>query len=208
MNTKMLASLLVIGAVMAIAGAGTWAVFTDTEENTGTFTSGTIDIAVDGHNPWSDVIGPYQVTGTEGCGTGQVTTLLKPCYIGYINFPVENVGLNPAKVWLTLDNVVDSNVGDRSEPELEAEGGTPVDDISSTIAIDLKVGNRQVILWTADKMLSNTGRIYIGTFEPGESKDVSISFHMDINAGNEYQGDQSSFDIVIEAEQLRTPDNP
>jgi len=205
---KILASLLVIGAVMAIAGAGTWAVFTDTEKNTGTFTSGTIDIAVDGHNPWSEVAGPYQVTGTEGCGTGQATTLLKPCYIGYINFPVENVGLNPAKVWLTLNNVVDSNVGPRSEPELEAENGVPKDDISRTISIDLNVGNWQVIPWTADRLLSNTGRIYIGEFQPGEKKDVSISFHMDINAGNEYQGDQSSFDIVLEAEQLRIEGNP
>lgn len=205
---KILASLLTIGVIMAIAGAGTWAVFTDTEKNTGTFTSGTIDIAVDGYNPWSEKVGPYQVTGTEGCGTGQVTTLLKPCYIGYINFPVENVGLNPAKVWLTLNNVVDSNVGPRSEPELEAENDVPKDDISSTIAIDLTVGNWQVIPWTADKMLSDTGKIYIGEFQPGEEKDVSISFHMDINAGNEYQGDQSSFDIVLEAEQLRIEGNP
>lgn len=212
---KILASLLMIGAVLAIAGAGTWAVFSDTEKSTGTFTSGVIDIAVDGQNPW--VKGPYEVTSNEGCGTGQTeTTRLKPCYVGYIKFPVKNVGDNPANIWLKLKNVKDSNFGPRSEPELEAEKGTPIDDISKHIAVDLNVGNVQLLEWnekTTLNSLSNADdhkgkKIFLGQFQAGEQKDVSISFHLAKDAGNEYQGDRSTFDIELYAMQLSTPENP
>lgn len=198
---KIFASLLVIGAVLGIAGAGTWAIFTDDEQSTGnTFTTGTIDISVDGQNPWTK---SYQVTSTEGCGTGQTkTTKLKPCYIGYIEFPVKNVGDNPANVFLSLDNVVDSNVV-ISEPEHEEDPTDQENDISNHISIDLN-GK-----WLDETLNGIQGdKLYLGHFQPDEEKKVSISFHLDINAGNEYQGDQSTFDINLYAVQLKAEDNP
>jgi predicted ribosomally synthesized peptide with SipW-like signal peptide len=45
MNKKILLSILVLGTVAVVAGAGTWAAFSDTETSTGnTFTAGTLDL--------------------------------------------------------------------------------------------------------------------------------------------------------------------
>ncbi len=50
---KILISLSIVGAVAAIAIGATTAYFSDTETSTGnTFSAGTIDIAVNGQNPW------------------------------------------------------------------------------------------------------------------------------------------------------------
>ncbi|MDI6826781.1 MAG: TasA family protein [Candidatus Aenigmarchaeota archaeon] len=49
MNTRILASLMVIGLVATAMGMGTYAYFYDIETSTGnTFTAGTLDLKVDG----------------------------------------------------------------------------------------------------------------------------------------------------------------
>ncbi|MHC3129017.1 MAG: hypothetical protein IBV52_02955 [Candidatus Bathyarchaeota archaeon] len=53
MNKKILLSILAIGLVASLAGAGLYAVFTDTESSTGnTFTAGKLDISL-GTSSWS-----------------------------------------------------------------------------------------------------------------------------------------------------------
>ncbi len=50
---KILKSLFTIAIVVVVAVGATQALFSDTEESIGnTYTTGTIDIAVDGENPW------------------------------------------------------------------------------------------------------------------------------------------------------------
>ena len=51
MSRKLFASLLMIALGVAAVGAGTWAAYSDTETSTGnTFTAGTLDLTLDGHN--------------------------------------------------------------------------------------------------------------------------------------------------------------
>src|SRR3989344_6998898 len=91
---KILLSLLVVAAVGAGMVYGTKAYFTDTEESKGnTFTTGTIDIAVDGQNPWDREL-PYELED------------MKPSQTDYIDFVVYNVGTNPVNLYKTLTNNV------------------------------------------------------------------------------------------------------
>ncbi|MFA5747358.1 MAG: TasA family protein, partial [Candidatus Paceibacterota bacterium] len=76
MNKKILLSLSVIAAVATIAVGGTIAYFSDTETSTGnTFTAGTISIAVNGQETW-----------TENFVFGD----MKPSQVEYSNFTVTN----------------------------------------------------------------------------------------------------------------------
>ena len=71
---KVLLSLATIASVAVITWGASQALFHDTETSTGnSFTTGTIDIAVDGHNPWE---------------SAKSFTLedMKPSQTGYIDF--------------------------------------------------------------------------------------------------------------------------
>ncbi len=82
---KIVKSLAIIAFVAAIAVGATSSFFSDEEKSTGnTFTAGTIDISVDGQNPWTNT---------------WHNLLDKPSQTNYMNFTIRNVGENPANVW-------------------------------------------------------------------------------------------------------------
>lgn len=212
---KIIMSLAMIAAVGAIVVGATRAYFSDTETSTGnTFTAGTIDIAIDGKNPWQ-----------EKYSTGD----LKPCETGYMNFKIQNVGMNPVNVSKKLYKFV-NNGGIMSEPECEAEKGvyansncsnnTAVDDVQSQIIYDLYVevfaseNETNPIWWQAiyedaDNMSltavygENGGNsVELGMIPVGGYMKVSQSYHFACKAGNQYQGDTLTFDMEIMGEQL------
>ena len=215
---KILLSVAIIGAVAAIVIGATTAYFSDTETSTGnTFTAGTIDIAIDGTNPW---------TGKYNIGD------LKPGETGNINFDIQNVGTNPVNVSKNLSNWNEStgstgypcaNAGDvSSEPEcVAAQANSNVDknDVQSQLVYDLSVkvyrnaGESNLIWWQAiytDADGKSISQIYpnantyvaLGMIPVGGHMKVTQSYHFNANAGNEYQGDALSFDITIKGDQL------
>ena len=208
-----IAIVLIIGAV----AGGTWAYFSDTETSTNnTFTAGTIDIDVNGQNPW------------EGEGYFTIEDM-KPCDVVYIDFTINNIGENEVDVWKHLD--IDENYEDKggaiTEPECEAEGGawvcdsayggcvcidnTAVDDIASLIDYDLVVDGEVIIDIEQKIKISDIDCfwIYLGKIEPNASMVVTQSYHLDKDAGNEYQGDSMGFLIELYAQQIRgCPDPP
>ncbi|MDD5146317.1 MAG: TasA family protein [Candidatus Pacebacteria bacterium] len=225
MNTKIILSLAIIGAVAAIAVGGTVAYFTDTETSTGnTFTAGTIDIAIDGQNPW-----------TSHYSVGD----LKPGETGNINFDITNVGANPVNVSKNLTNW-NSNTGSTgytcpaknqypggdvsSEPECvkAQENGLDKNDVQSWIEYDLyvevydatgtKIWWQQIFNPDENKSLTDvygtSGDQYValGMIPVGGHMLVKQSYHFDYSAGNEYQGDTLSFDMNIRGEQLTGQD--
>lgn len=98
---KIIFSLAMIAAVGAIAIGATTAFFNDTEKSAGnTFTAGTIDISVDGENPWKKSWSNY---------------LDKPCETNYMTFTIKNDGENAANIWKKIDNVV-NGAGARTYP--------------------------------------------------------------------------------------------
>ena len=222
---KILLSVAIIGAVAAIVVGATTAYFRDTETSTGnTFTAGTIDIAVDGQNPW-------QHTQTLN------VIDIKPSQHEYTEYVIKNVGSNPANVFKMVSNFEEGD-GVISEPECLLGGGTwtqspeqgapqcdgsyhSIDNISSVVKYDMSVWVYDVdpkinptadpIWWQViytDKMgktLANLNNINVllGMIPSGWYMKVQQSYHMDKDAGNEYQGDTMNFDITLTAEQLK-----
>jgi hypothetical protein len=215
---KILLSLLTISAVSMVVFAAARAYFSDTESNKGnTFSTGTIDISVDGNNPWTS--SPYTLTD------------MKPSQRGLIDFVIQNVGTNPANIWKTL-NITNRESVIMNQPKCLANGGTWTDgkcpdinprvDIDSKIHYDLRVwvydSNpkdnpdlqpiwHQTIYTDADgKMLSDVGSgnpIFLGMVPSGWWMKVEQSYHMDPETGNWAQGDSLTFDITLLAEQLK-----
>lgn len=214
---KILLSLVVVSALVAAVAIGTQALFSDTETSTGnTFTTGTIDIAVDNQNPWE---------------SSQQYSLLdmKPSYTEYIEFWVENVGTNPANLWKRLDGTEYTDL-ETSEPECDAEGGDWVEDecvnreeedhnLSPYINYDMRVElyniEEELVWWETIYMdednvklsdiMANEDGTYLGMIPVGWRMRVIQSYHMVDVEGvdmNKYQGDGMTFNIELYAEQL------
>ena len=95
---------IAVAVVVGLIASGTWAVFTDTETNTGnTFSAGTIDISLD------------PSTG-QAVATVDGTLDLKPCQTGWININVTNIGTNPCELWKHIGNVLNDE-NEMVEPE-------------------------------------------------------------------------------------------
>jgi predicted ribosomally synthesized peptide with SipW-like signal peptide len=104
MKRSILMSLLVIGAVAAIIGGATLAVFNDTETSTGnTLTAGTLDLNVDGQDD------PNVATLT--------VSDMKPCDdTGYHKWVVKNAGTLPGKLSVSFSPIVNDD-NNCTEPE-------------------------------------------------------------------------------------------
>lgn len=206
---KILLSVMTIAIVAAVGIYATRAYFTDTETATGnTFSTGTIDIAVDDLNPWSRTT-PYQLED------------MKPSQTDYIDFTVHNIGTNPVNLYKTLEHFATSDVV-KSEPELEAEGSQEINNVDDWINYDLKVELYDVDpiqnpgaqpVWWENIYTDGMGHdiklgtrenqpMYLGMIPEGKWMKVYQSYHMVPETGNEYQGDKLTFDIVLTAEQL------
>lgn len=207
---RILLSIITISLVSAVAFGATKAFFTDEEKNTGnTFSAGTIDIAVDGQNPWTRT-SPYQFVD------------MKPSQNEYSNFRINNVGTNPANVFKKVGNVVTGS-GAISEPECQEQGGTwsgtqctsgtEKSDIDTVIDYDLSVkvydaGNNLKwwqMLYNKDVTLASIKNtdMFLGMIPVGWYMDVTESYHMNDNTTNWAQGDLMTFDIVLTGEQLK-----
>ncbi len=212
---KILISLAIIGVVAAIAVGATVAYFSDTETSTGnTISAGTIDISVDGKNPWS---GSYTTAWTD----------FKPGVVQYIDFTVKNEGKNPVVLRKMLDDIV-VNSDFMNEPkcsDLEGTwsggactgGSTIPTDFTGKIIYDMTItpvdalgnpGTPIIIIpedWNIRLSDVNALWMQLGTLDPNESLIVKQSYRLDSSTDNKYQGDSLTFDINLYAEQVGGP---
>jgi len=156
---------------------------------------------------------------------------MKPGYVDYITFNVQNTGSdpNPVNVYKNLD-VTSEATGAVSEPECTDEGGawasnscsnnTENNDLSSNIVYDLKVDvydvNAQKVWWqtiyvdgdgkTIDDVYKGASlydkKVYLGMIPAGGHMIVTQSYHLDSDVTNWAQGDIMTFNINLTAEQL------
>lgn len=222
---KLLASLLMIGLVVGMAGAGTWAYFSDTEKSTAnTFTSGVIDLQVNG----ADLVGNEDLVAL---------TDLKPSFVQYVAKKIVVV-TNPSDLFLEISNPVTTDVT-TTDAEAEAEGETPVKDLQSVTYFDIRIykdlqevpskptnletpGGNYYLIHTAihdEEVTIKTLDIGGGTnsywidvnnaaindLEPGTTYWVIQSFHMDKDAGNKHQADMLTFTETFMAQQTNAP---
>ncbi|MDM8000018.1 MAG: TasA family protein [Dehalococcoidia bacterium] len=204
MRKKLLLSLFTIAIVGSLMGLGAFAQFTDQETSSVSFTAGTIDIAVNGENPW---------TGTFTIADA------KPCQVWYSSFVVTNVGTNPCVVWKTLDNFVTGGGDQRymtasSEPEYQVDPEDTINDIDNWINYDLSVkvykdeaSTNPVwhqVLYNENEVIGNLEDVpvILGSIPVGGRMEVTESYHLRVDTPNKYQGDTLTFDIVLKASQL------
>ena len=198
-------SLLMITAVAALAIGGTVAYFSDTETAPGNkITAGTIDIAVDGNNPW---------TTTSKFTFANVL----PGETESASVTVSNVGNNPLVLWKKV-KVTAETTGTLNEPECVAEGGiwsgstctgspVAVDNISSVINYDMTVDTTPLInsAWKVKVSDVNDLWIPLGKVAVGQTLTVAQNYHLDEATDNKYQGDEMDYDITFYAEQVDAP---
>lgn len=197
---KILLSLSTISAVAILAVVGTTAYFTDTETSTGnTFTAGTIDIAVDGQNPW---------TGTNPW----VVDDIKPSTTHYMKFTIKNVGENTADVWKKITNVQYTG-GLHPESEEKEDPDNSINNIGSVIHYDMYVNGKPLIKESDGYFVTPgahhvTGNgvagywIYLGRIDKDKEMVIEQSYHMDSGTTNWAQGDSMTFDVELFAQQI------
>jgi spore coat-associated protein N len=223
---KIIISLGIIGVVAAAVITGTVAYFSDVETSTGnTFTAGTIDIALGQNgtyeNPWTS---HYTVGDLKPGETGNINFNIKNVGTNPVNVSktLTNIaGNGGAAIYACNQVVTNASYSASSEPECVAEAGTPNDNVASQIIYDLSVkvyaGDSETadpIWWQAiytdaeGKSLTDVygtaggNYVSLGMIPVGGHMIVTQSYHFKETAGNEYQGDQLSFDITIKGDQM------
>lgn len=196
-----------ITAVAALAIGGTVAYFSDTETSTGNVISaGTIDIAVNGENPWTDTK-QYSVANMVPGDTDTMTEKVK------------NVGTNPLVLWKKV-TVTAREDNLQSEPECTDQGGTwanpngpctysatNLNDLDSQLVYSQDIGAGININEAWNVRLSELNDLWMpfGRVEPNTELDVDQHFHLDEATTNAYQGDKLTFTVTYYAEQIDAP---
>ena len=229
---KILFSLMTFVLVVGLVGGGAFAYFSDVETSTGNvFSAGTIDIEVsdDGglnfENPWERL--EFVIAPTA-----------KPCEKYWDVIVVHNAGDNPLLVWKHIGELVcTGGENPEPEQEQEAQTGVN-DNLAEVVWYDLVIAmtaagepgttvadfdtwtgipgaadpgdNDEVIIPQGYVTLEEMECYWFGPFPLGPSEVLVIaqSYHIDAEAGNEYQGDTCTFTVEFYAEQLGGPGPP
>jgi spore coat-associated protein N len=204
MKRKILLSIIIIGVVGALIGAGVFAYFSDTESSTGnTFTAGTLNLQVGSADPATETI---TVSDTYGGDSGSYDWLLK------------NDGSIAGSLDVTFSAIVDAENGVNEPEEADpGEDGTvavPGTDgelaevLSLIIYIDENNDDAYVALddtliysgfvkpGLAGEQLSNYAMA--ANYGSGNDKAVRIEWSIDSGVDNEIQSDSAGFDIEFE----------
>jgi predicted ribosomally synthesized peptide with SipW-like signal peptide len=200
-------SLMVIAITASVLIGGTTAFFSDTETSTGnTFTAGTIDVEVDGENPWVNQF---------------VWEDAKPGRCETMTMNIKNVGQNPLKLWKIVKCLSEDENG-VVEPEQEwyDENGGPKNDIQSAITYEMLVDGNMVVNQEAGITMDQIADSYVGLLklDPGaqpewngilevdETVMVEQTYCMKEETGNWAQSDQLTFVIEVEGRQVDAPE--
>jgi predicted ribosomally synthesized peptide with SipW-like signal peptide len=177
---RVLGGIVTVGAAAAAAGAGTVALFSDTEESTNnTVSAGTLDLGGDGTN---SAVTTVSVSNVAPGDSGGGTTSLK------------NVG--------TIDGVVDlefstptNNEG--ANPDAETDTGSP-GDLGSVLEVTVSLGSTTVRDDTFNNVFDGNDDDTNVPLTAGSTKTLSVDWTLPSGTGNDIQGDEVLGDITIE----------
>lgn len=178
---KILKSLAIIFSMVIMAAGATSAYFTDQVVMiNNNLNTGSIRINVDGEREWN---GKF------------IFNDVKPGYVKHSDFTVNNVGDNPANITKSVDVMSDNG-------HLAS-----VLDYSLSVAIYPPESNTPYwhqTLYDDNVVLQsvNGQGTFLGMLPAGWSMRVNEDYRMQVNAGNAYQNQSMTFNIVIDAEQL------
>jgi predicted ribosomally synthesized peptide with SipW-like signal peptide len=199
---SILLSLLVIGAAAALLGAGSLALFNDSETSKdNTAQAGTLDLEVQSENPLVSAL----VGGDN----------LKPSDTGEVTIELHNVGSMDGQAKIHVANLADDDNG-CNEPELEAEeaaygvgkatcGADPDGELSLHLGVvvwrDLDCNNvldaGEDVYFDGKLHLLESNWYDVGTLKPSVPKCVGFKWHVQDPEpdANIIQSDSSTFDI-------------
>jgi predicted ribosomally synthesized peptide with SipW-like signal peptide len=187
MRKRVIVSLMTIVVLALLVGGGSFAYFSDTETSTGN----TIQAAV-----WDFTEDPIDPPGFP-----LVIEDAKPCEEYHAIVAVNSLVSHELPIWLRITNIVTDD-GINSEPE-EAAGGVGVHNIENWIDFDVGLdidfdGQVDVVLiaFEDDVKLGQVEGYYIprGVWGDHQTINVHLSFHLQSDTPNLYQGDRCTFD--------------
>jgi len=209
---KILMSVLVIAVVASVAVVGISGAWFSEIESTG-------DGAM---SPGAN----YYVAGTielDDIGGVVEVTDLKPCEVGWGYIELHNGGENDGNAWLHFANVIgeENGVTDAEQQAYEdlAEDVAGIDemirnDLERVTVVDMGIDydqDRTIDTWILTEAMGWTLAeleclwIPLGELVVCDYVWVWISFHIDEDAGNEFQSDKVTFDLEVLLQQSGAP---
>ncbi|MCC4771431.1 hypothetical protein FXV91_15050 [Methanosarcina sp. DH2] len=187
LNKKILLSVLIIGLVAAVTGAGTWAQFSDTEKSTGnTLTAGTMNLKLskDGTN-YSNGVSGFTLDGLYPNDKGNIG----PIYVkneGSVDGNL-SVTINETTIKNLENSIIDPEIQDDTTPEIGELG-------------------KHLTIYADNLTIYNKGSIYtrsLGSLSNGADTKIDLTYAVD-NANNEIQTDKFVFDLEFTLNQALT----
>lgn len=204
MNTKILASVMVIALVGAVAGAGTFAYFSDTETSTGNmFTSGTLNLKLsnDGETYLNGVTTTWESPDNWAPGQ-EFDERLELKNTGNVDGKLVLLDFKTGENW-DQDFAEKINVEIR---EFQGDGswydfGTLADMMNIDFG-DLGDTKWDLILFKEYEEVGDNGLDpkdeYSGDYLPADSEGwIDLRFEFDSSAGNDLQDAETMFDVEV-----------
>lgn len=184
MSRKILIALLGVLLVAALAGAGTFAYFSDTETSTGnSFTAGTLNLrySLDGGTTWAD-------------GTNASFTLanLKPGDSGTQTFTLNNNGSLPGTLAVSAVSVANAP---GATPESEPTPDNGELGANTVVTVTYNDGTTTYPLYNGS--LNNLTALNLGTLAAGGTDNLIINWEIPGTVGNEIQGDTATVGLTF-----------
>ena len=198
-------SVMLIAITGALVGIGTYAYFSATAvSGPNNFFTGSISISVNGQDPWT---GNFNATLND----------IKPGMKGWGNVTILNTGMNPADVWLQINNVTTTSFGTNSAKSSEPAAT----DIDNVTRYDI-YKNDTFIIQDSDNFLISGGAhqlaatnrmvrnnwTYLGNLQPNEAWYINQSFTLDSGTTNWAQLTNMTFTVVVYAQQSQGTPQP
>lgn len=200
MKRRILLGILAIASISGLVGAFTYAWFSDVETTNARLEAGIMDLVLDPGEAFSLVIRD-----------------LKPCVPRYASVRLSlGQDSNPGPVYFQITNVRGEN-GEQSDAEVEADPTGNVNDIYNWITFDLCIDRDQdeecdpdeVIFHPDDHMtLGQLDSVWVyldWLTQQTPAMELILSFHLQAEAGNEYQGDIAHADFEFMLQQGAAP---
>lgn len=179
-------SLVLLGFVAVVVGAGTFAYFSDTEKSTGNYiAAGTLNLIVAGEDPLSSNV-TYSDDVYPGWGDSTY-------------FPVENDGSINGTLYLDVSYT--DGPGDTPEPEPTPDNG----ELSQYLYVKIYYSedatfDASEVVWKGN-VSDWSGEIELGDLPAGATKYIKVEASIDSDVGNVIQGDTLTVDVTFKLKQ-------
>lgn len=179
-NQSLWASVLVIGLAASVAGAGTFAQFSDTETSaSNTIQAGTLDLTPDG---------PAAILDSS------VASNMAPGSLAASSLDVTNDGSIDGDLDLKVKNVA-NNEG--NNPESETDTSSP-GDLGDEVFVAVSVDGTVALNDTANNLDGSFANDVATLAANGGTSTVELQAYLPSTAGNDVQGDEVTFDLELQ----------